>query len=359
MASVEQTGSDPSPGGIAAQLRRVPFLSDLDDTAHEDVEAAGTVRRLRDGAPLVTELEAGSDVHLLLEGRIEVTVGTGGHAPARHVAWLEPGASIGEIAAFTGELRSATATARGPATVLTLEGDAFHALCARHPRIAVGMARILAARQQETDRTIAALLAPRPEDEALPGPPPVRLGVLRRAWLELVQNRRRELPFLLLASFVAALLGARAGVFLALQAGVRLLPLLRALYLGGLGLTAVASLLGLLYFRPRLRRAVCIACGVGLALALNELSVFVAFDVFYLDMTTRDPRLEFDVALLYRRSESLYAIMLLLALALQATYLRRFYRRLAFDVGVRLKALFRRRAGQHPVDGARGQGAKR
>ena len=146
----------------------------------------------------------------------------------------------------------------------------------------------------------------------------------------------------MLSSFLLALLGARLFVWLAVTFGAALLPVLRALYLGGLGLTALAALLGLLYFRPWLRRAVCIAYGAGLALALNELSVFIAFDVFYLDMRTRDPRLQFNVELLYRRSESLYAILLLLALALQATYLHRFYRRIAFDTAVRVRGFLRR-----------------
>src|SRR5207248_1524242 len=134
--------------------------------------------------------------------------------------------------------------------------------------------------------------------------------ILKRAFVELVVNRRRELPFLLLSAFVLALLFARLSVWTAVQSGVKLLPVLRLFYIGGLFLMALASLVALLYFRPRWRRAVCVAYGAGLALAFNELSVFIAFDVFYLDMTTRDPKLEFNVALLYHRSESFYALAL-------------------------------------------------
>ena len=110
-------------------------------------------------------------------------------------------------------------------------------------------------------------------------------------------------------------------------------------------LTVLSALLAVLYFRPWLRRAICIAFGAGLALAFNELSVFIAFDVFFLDMRTRDPKLYFDVARLYHRTESLYAVAILLGLAVQATYLRRFYRRLAFDVGVKIRGLLKRLGG--------------
>jgi hypothetical protein len=164
--------------------------------------------------------------------------------------------------------------------------------------------------------------------------------------VELVQNRRRELPFVMLASFVLALVAARLIVFVAVRLGAQLLPVLRTLYIGGLGLTVLATLVGLLYFRPGLRRIVCGAFGAGLALAFNELSVFIAFDVFYLDMTTRDPRLEFDVARLYYRTESIKAVALLLVLAMQATYFRRFYRRLAFDAVIRARGFLRRLAGR-------------
>jgi hypothetical protein len=324
---------------VAALLRRVPFLGDLDQPAMAAVWAAGTIRAVRDGARLMTELEAGDEVFLLLEGRVEISIGTGGHSPPRHVAWLEAGAALGEVAAFTGELRSATATARGPATVLVFARDAFRDLCGRYPHIAVGLARVLAARQKETDRAIAAFLGR--NEGAAPTPPPAA-GLWRRAWVELVQSRRREAPFLILSSFIIALVAARVGVFLAVKLGAPLLPVLRLLYLGGLGLTALAALLALLYFRPFLRRAVSVAYGAGLALAFNELSVFIAFDVFYLDMRTRDLRLEFDVARLYHRSESIYALVLLLVVALQAAYLHRFYRRLAFDASVHVRSLWRR-----------------
>jgi CRP-like cAMP-binding protein len=331
----------------AAQLRRVPFLADLDEAGFDAVWAAGSVREARDGETLVSELERGEDVFLILDGRVEITVGTGSSREPVHIAWLEAGSALGETAAFTGEVRSATATARGAVTALVIDDDDFLDLCRRYPRMATGMAKVLASRQADQDRLIASLLQPPAADGAGSAPGAVAArsakgGVLRRAWVELVQARKRDLTFLLLTSFVLALVAARVGVWLAQHAGVRLLPLLRTLYVSGLGLTVVSALLAVIFFRPRLRRAIGVAFGAGLALAFNELSVFIAFDVFFLDMTTRDPKLAFDVARLYHRTESLYAVAIVLGLALQATYLRRFYRRLAFDVGVKVRGLLRR-----------------
>jgi CRP-like cAMP-binding protein len=335
-----------APADEAAALRRVSFLAGLDEAGYAAVWDAGEIRHAKDGEVLVSELERGEDVFLVLDGKVEVTVGTGSSRAPTHVAFLETGAAIGETAAFTGEVRSATVTARGPVTALVIDDDDFLDLCRRYPRIAAGMAKVLAGRQADQERLIARLLQPKPEAAAAaPAAPARKGGLLRRAWVELVQARKRDLTFLMLSSFVLTLVAARVGVWLAQQAGARLLPLLRTLYIGGLGLTVLAALLAVLYFRPRLRRAICIVFGAGLALAFNELSVFIAFDVFFLDMTTRDPKLAFDVARLYHRTESLYAVAIVLGLALQATYLRRFYRRLAFDLGVKIRGLFKRLSG--------------
>jgi hypothetical protein len=56
-------------------------------------------------------------------------------------------------------------------------------------------------------------------------------------------------------------------------------------------------------------------------------------------MTTRDPHMVFDVEQLYRRSESQWAIALIVLFLLQATYFGRFYRRVAFILGARLRRL--------------------
>jgi hypothetical protein len=78
--------------------------------------------------------------------------------------------------------------------------------------------------------------------------------------------------------------------------------------------------------------------GAGFALILNELSVFLAFDTFYLDMTTRDPAMAFNVEALYRRSESGRAVALMVAALLMLTYVRHFLQRSAFVLLSRLRA---------------------
>ncbi|HUK63554.1 MAG TPA: hypothetical protein VLV15_09475, partial [Dongiaceae bacterium] len=95
----------------------------------------------------------------------------------------------------------------------------------------------------------------------------------------------------------------------------------------------------LLTFRPGFRRAIAIAYGVACALIVNELGVTLAFDIFYKDIHTPDPTVAFDVERLYRRTESARAILIALVVLVQAAYLRRFYRRVAFVLSNRLRRL--------------------
>ena len=155
-------------------------------------------------------------------------------------------------------------------------------------------------------------------------------------------GRRRELPFLALASFVVALALVRLGAWAFERAGGGLFGYLRAAYSGGIALLFLSTAASLLRFRQRVQRVVAMVFGVGIALILNELSVFLAFDTFYLDMTTRDPHMVFNVETLYRRDESAWAVAVMLAFLAQLAFLRRFFRRSVFVLLARLRTLSRR-----------------
>jgi hypothetical protein len=69
---------------------------------------------------------------------------------------------------------------------------------------------------------------------------------------------------------------------------------------------------------------------VAVALILNELGVTLAFDIFYKDIQTPDPNVPFDVEDVYRRTEGVRGVLIALAVLLQVSYLRPFWRRAAF-----------------------------
>jgi CRP-like cAMP-binding protein len=327
---------------MKSALRGVPWLASLSEEALDDVVEAGTEVRVPPGQTLMGELEAGDDLFILVEGAARATVAAGQAAPLQ-LGTLGPGDTCGELSLVTRELRSATVTAESELQALRIERLEFEQLLRRHPQIAAHFAREVAARLRDADGALDAMLergAAAPEAQRLTGRmaavTPTR-GSLSRAWRELVVSRWREPPFLALACFLITLVVIRLAVWAAEAAGVPLFALLRGAYTSGFALVLISTATSLMRFRPSTRRWIAAGCGIGFALIVNELSVFLAFDVFYVDMTTRDPSMVFDVERLYRRSESQWAIALIALFLIQATYLGRFYRRVGFILAARLR----------------------
>jgi CRP-like cAMP-binding protein len=323
---------------VVAILRRVDFLAMLDDATLSELAEHATRQHFATGERILGELESGADVYVIVGGEAAVSVEPR-RGERRVLGTIGVGGAVGEMASLTGELRSATVTASTPVDVLVIADHDFDRLRARRPEVALALCRVLAARLGDADRKL--------EELAQPGSPqadaePAARGSLHRAWRELVTERRRDLAFLALAAFVLTLVAVRLGVYAAFRFDIRPRAILRTAYLSGFALLALSSLSALLSFRPWLRRAVAIAYGIGLALILNELGVTLAFDIFYKDIETPDPDVPFDIERLYRRTEALRAILLALAVLIQAAYLRRFYRRVLLLAGTRIRKLFAR-----------------
>jgi len=330
-------------------LRKVRFLEPLDDTTLIELVSGGRRQKYTRGATIVSELEPGADVFVILNGEATVSVDSRGGA-RKVLGKLSEGSAFGEMSSLTGELRSATVTANEDVEVLVIADRDFDALRERRPEVAVALLRILSERLAEAERSIDALFAhAKAEDPAagthaeLQGAKSKR-GSFSRVWLELVVGKQRDCAFLTLAAFVLTLLLVRGVVYVSFRFDFAPKEVLRAAYMGGFSLLIVSACASLLTFRPALRRAIAFAYGVALALIVNELGVTLAFDIFYKDIHTPDPDVAFDVERLYRRAEAMRAIVIGLALLVQAAYLRRFYARAAFIVRTRVRSLFSRGA---------------
>jgi CRP-like cAMP-binding protein len=334
---------------VGRLLRRVPLFRDVPTAALAELAARAELRRIGAGDRVVAELEAGDEALIVLRGTGTATVGgLAGEAPVT-LADVRSGDCIGEMALFTGELRSATVTATTRMLLLVIDRPRFERLLRQHPSTAAHLAAVLAARFRENQQVLATVLstsstatqrqqALRRADAATAlGRAPRRLRTgARLAWRELVVRHRRELPFVMLVAFAAALVAVRAVVQLDRRlGGASLEALLRASYVTGLLLLCATGTVSLLYFRPRLRRTLAVLYGIGLALLVNALPVLLTFDLFYRDMLTRDPALVFSVEELYARTEGANAVLLVAAFLFQAVYLRRFYRRLTTLVAAR------------------------
>jgi CRP-like cAMP-binding protein len=334
-----------------AALRKVEFLSALDDATLGELAARAHVRRYRQGERIVGELEFGADVYVITEGEAEVSVEPR-KGERQTLGKLGVGSAVGEMSSLTGELRSATVTALGNVEVLVIADADFDRLRERRPEVAVSLVRVLAARLSDAERALDTLLEPAAtsaQRASIVAPDPggagaPRRGSLSRAWRELVVNHKRDLAFLTFVAFVLTLVVVRLVVYASFRFEVSPMQVLRALYITGFALLGVSSCAALLTFSPAWRRAIAIAYGVGVALIFNQLGVTLAFDIFYKDIFTPDPTVAFDVERLYRRTESLRAIAIGLVVLVQAAYLRPFYRRAFFVLSTRARKLVSKRS---------------
>jgi CRP-like cAMP-binding protein len=324
-----------------ALLRKVDFLAPLDDEALAELLARARVIRRDRGARIVSELESGADVYVLISGTAEVFVEPR-RGERRVLGTLAAGGAFGEMSSLTGALRSATVAATSDVEILVIGDALFDQLRERRPEVAVALLHTLGKRLADADRTIDAMLHDRAAPAAPVETPPLR-GSIRRVWRELVVERRRDLTFMTLAAFVGTLIAVRVAVYTSFRLDVAPRGVLRTAYMTGFALLVGSSAAAVLTFRPIVRKFVAIGYGIGAALIFNELGVTLAFDIFYKDIHTPDPNVAFDVEALYRRTAPLRAIVIGLVALIQVVYLRHFYRRVWFIVKTRVRGFFARR----------------
>jgi CRP-like cAMP-binding protein len=324
---------------VAVTLKSVPFLASLDERTLARLVTRSRRVRYSPRACLVSELESGADVFVILSGEAEVSVDAR-DGTRKVLRKLEPGSAFGEMSSLTGELRSATVSAITEVEAMVISDADFDRLREDRPEVAMALVRVLAERLRAVEESLEALLASS-EPSAAPSAPMTKAkkGSLTRVWRELVVAKKRDCAFLTLASFVLTLVAVRAAVHFAFALDLTPRSVLRVFYLSGFALLAGSACTSLLTFRPDWRRWIAIAYGIGVALILNELGVTLAFDIFYKDIHTADPNVAFDVERLYRRTEPLRAVAIGLVVLVQAAYLRRFYSRAAFVVMTRLRRL--------------------
>lgn len=111
---------------------------------------AGEVRYLALGAGdvLIAQGAVADGLFLLLEGRLEVTIASGGQEQL--LTRLEPGSTVGEIALLAGDQRSATVRACEPCQLAVISEAGFRRLLADQPAHAERLARKAAERLRET-----------------------------------------------------------------------------------------------------------------------------------------------------------------------------------------------------------------
>ena len=140
---------------------RIPFLSsteifhDIDPTALLDLAAQLEELQLEAGETLIRQGDPSDAMYLIVSGQVCVLDVSPGH-PEKVLAQLGPGQAVGEIALWTGGVRSATVRTVSPVRALKLTREGFARFAKDHPEAVEAVDRFVGVRLRK-DRLAAAL----------------------------------------------------------------------------------------------------------------------------------------------------------------------------------------------------------
>jgi CRP/FNR family cyclic AMP-dependent transcriptional regulator len=126
-------------------LRNVSIFSSLDERELDLLIQLTTTRKLKAKEVLCRKGDPGNQLFGILAGSLKVTaVGADGKDVV--FSLMRPGEVVGEIALLDSEPRSATMVAVEATNLVTLHRRDFVPFLEKHPRVAIGLAAVMAAR---------------------------------------------------------------------------------------------------------------------------------------------------------------------------------------------------------------------
>ncbi len=129
------------------------LFGQLEEDVVEEIEQFGEWVHLSRGGFLCRSGEADQRLYILVSGRL-IAASSEEDGSRRIIGEIAAGESVGEMALFTGEKRSADVIAIRDSELIMLSVDAFHKLLARHPGIATGITRIIIERLRDAIRGV-------------------------------------------------------------------------------------------------------------------------------------------------------------------------------------------------------------
>ncbi len=134
-------------------LRHNPLFASVSDHGLELIYRLAAPHHYRKGEIVFSEQDEAECVHLVAEGLVKIYC-LADDGREKVLSFVGPGEIIGEMALFTGNVRSATAQALEPTTTLVIYNSAFQQLLEEHGQIAVEIIRVLSNRLQQTNMQV-------------------------------------------------------------------------------------------------------------------------------------------------------------------------------------------------------------
>jgi uncharacterized membrane protein len=144
-------------------LRHASAFQLLDDEELAELAAHVDEATFSAGQTIFRLGDPGGAMHVVLSGRVEVTVLDEDRKPVMLSA-LGPGEIFGELSLLDGETRSATAVAVEPTRTFLIDRDDLERLFARRPHAALDVLAVLSRRLRRTDDLLRQRVARNPNE---------------------------------------------------------------------------------------------------------------------------------------------------------------------------------------------------
>lgn len=137
-------------------MRDLPLLARLPGEDMRALASRGRMRSYPAGTTIFSEGERGDSLHVVVEGRVRITV-TSGAGDEATVAMVGPGDCFGELSLLDGRPRSASAIASTPTKTFMVTRDGFVEWVKERPAAALAIMETLSLRLRRTDEALADL----------------------------------------------------------------------------------------------------------------------------------------------------------------------------------------------------------
>lgn len=138
-------------------LKQCRLLQQLTPAELAPLEARSRSRQFPRGAPIYLPADQADGVMLLTSGRAKLCSFTDEGKQAI-LAFIEPGELFGELALFNEGEREEYAEAVEKSTVILIPANAMHDLLEQHPRVTMGITKLLGLRRRRIERRLKYLL---------------------------------------------------------------------------------------------------------------------------------------------------------------------------------------------------------
>jgi CRP-like cAMP-binding protein len=138
-------------------LRRIPLFANIDTSRLKLLAFTSERLTFNAGAVLFREGDCGDSAYLILQGRVDVSVGSPNGEIV--VAHIDANNIVGEMALLCEMPRTATVTAAEPLDTLKIKKDQFFQLMRDLPQISLEIMRELAIRLHHVNQDLSAARA--------------------------------------------------------------------------------------------------------------------------------------------------------------------------------------------------------